>query len=188
MQTLKYESYTIEIVQDADAGNPREEFDNMGEILYVSNRYTLGDRQATKEEIDKITRDKNELWLPVYAYIHSGTRINTTGFSCPWDSGQCGIIHMSKKAAVHEYGVKYATKSVCAKALKYMCGEIETFDQYLNGDVHGYRVIDEHGEELDSCWGFYGYQYCQDEALESAKWHYEHTYHQAEMFEEVECG
>jgi hypothetical protein len=30
--------------------------------------------------------------------------------------------------------------------------------------VYGYRILDEDGEELDSGWGFYGYEYCELEA------------------------
>ena len=30
------------------------------------------------------------LMLPLYLYDHSGITMNTTGFSCPWDSGQVG--------------------------------------------------------------------------------------------------
>lgn len=32
------------------------------------------------------------LMLPLYLYDHSGITMNTTGFSCPWDSGQVGWI------------------------------------------------------------------------------------------------
>jgi hypothetical protein len=34
----------------------------------------------------------NYVVLPVYIYDHSGITLNTTGFSCPWDSGQVGWI------------------------------------------------------------------------------------------------
>jgi hypothetical protein len=47
-------------------------------------------------------------------------------------------------------------------------GEVETYDQYLRGDVYGYRVFKvENGEEeeLDSCWGFYGEQECMNEGV-----------------------
>ena len=35
---------------------------------------------------------------------------------------------------------------------------------YLRGDVWGYVVEDEDGEELDSLWGCYGWEYVRGEA------------------------
>lgn len=162
---IKYKGCTIKLYQDEDPGNPRED-DNVGEILYTSTRYNLGDRQVEAEEIRAITERQDVVWLPVYAYIHSGTRLNTTGFSCPWDSGQCGIIWCTKKNAVYEWGKKLFTKVAQQKAEKYLRGEIETFNAFLAGDVIGYRTEGpaqfdedgdeiEEGEDIDSCWGFY---------------------------------
>ena len=42
-----------------------------------------------------------------------------------------------------------------------MKGEVETYSQWANGEVYGFRLIkvDEYNkeiEEIDSCWGFYG--------------------------------
>lgn len=42
--------------------------------------------------------------LPLYLYDHSGTIMNTTGFSCPWDSGQVGWIFCSHKRMKEETG------------------------------------------------------------------------------------
>ena len=41
--------------------------------------------------------------------------------------------------------------------------EIETWDTYLRGDVYGFVAEDPEGEQIDSCWGFYG-----DEGIKSA--------------------
>lgn len=56
-------------------------------------------------------------------------------------------------------------------AEKYLKSEVETYDQYLTGDVYGYVIEDKEGEELDSCWGFYGEEYCLEEAKSIADWH-----------------
>jgi hypothetical protein len=37
-----------------------------------------------------------------------------------------------------------------------LIGEVKTYDDYLTGNVYGYKVIDEQGNEEDSCWGYYG--------------------------------
>lgn len=35
-------------------------------------------------------------------------------------------------------------------------GSIQLFEDWAFGNVYGYQVLDADGEEVDSCWGFYG--------------------------------
>ncbi len=42
--------------------------------------------------------------------------------------------------------------------------ELAAWNQYLQGDVYGVVVTDPRGEEIDSCWGFYGFDYAMEEA------------------------
>jgi hypothetical protein len=43
-------------------------------------------------------------------------------------------------------------------------GEVETYDQYLRGDVYGYVIETKAGVDRDSLWGMFGYDYCLEEA------------------------
>jgi hypothetical protein len=72
-----------------------------------------------------------------------------------FDSGQIGFIFVSKEKARKEYGK--LTKAALVKVEKYLAGEVEVYDQYLSGDVYWFKKVDENGEVLDSCGGFYGY-------------------------------
>ena len=65
------------------------------------------------------------LMLPLYLYDHSGITMNTTGFSCPWDSGQVGWIYASKEDALREFGGKTFTAATRKKAEDRMRGEVE---------------------------------------------------------------
>ena len=94
--------------------------------------------------------------LPLYLYDHSGITISTSPFSCHWDSGQIGFVFVSKEKLKKEYGVKRITNEVIERATKILLAEVKTYDQYLTGEVYGYKVIDEKGNEEDSCWGYYG--------------------------------
>jgi hypothetical protein len=113
--------------------------------------------------------NQHYITLPLYLYDHSGITMRTSSFSCPWDSGQVGIIYISKKDAVKEWGRKYFTKQVRERAEKYLEGEVETYDQYLTGDVYGYIVEHEESGEEESCWGFFGTEYCIEEAKSVAE-------------------
>jgi hypothetical protein len=155
-------NYTI--VRDDNAFSPREN-DNLGTIAYVSSRYELGDHHSSNDELDDVINNKNNIVLPVYAYIHGGIALNTTGFSCPWDSGQSGCIYVSKDKVREWFNVKRISPKLFNKVLKALVAEVEEYNMYLNGDVYGYIIKDNDGNEVDSCWGFIG----EDSAKEAAE-------------------
>jgi len=177
----------VRIEQETDPQSPGE-WDNVGKIAYSSSRYTLGTENVTKERLDEIRdgiRDGSLIGMPVFAYVHSGATIKaaeTNPFHCPWDSGQSGFVYCTVAKGIEEFGtkrdqlnmkegkVRKGTAAMRAKTLKCLIGEVETFDQYLQGDVYGY-IIEVDGKEKDSCWGFYGLEYAKREATSAAQ-HY----------------
>jgi hypothetical protein len=173
VETENIDKYQIDIIQDSDPESPRE-WDNLGKMVCFHSSYNLGDKHDYNhnnyngwDEMEKdIIRNENVgVILPLYLYDHSGITMNTTGFSCRWDSGQVGFIFISKEKIREEFGHKYVTQKVRDRVEKLLVGEVQTYDQYLTGDVYGYRITDtETDEELDSCWGFYGQEYCMTEA------------------------
>jgi hypothetical protein len=173
----EYKGYTIKIYCDENAESPRE-WDNIGNMLCFHNRYKLGDEQAlelwseTKEcklkdihnycdswdEIEEILRkDFNAIViLPLYLYDHSGITIKTSPFGCRWDSGQVGFIFVPKDRILKEFNAKRLTKSILFKAEEILNSEIKIYDDYIHGEIYGYKIIDKHGEEIDSHWGYIG--------------------------------
>jgi hypothetical protein len=151
-------------------------------MVCFHGRYDLGDEHNYKsgdyngwDEMEKnIIKNENVgVILPLYLYDHSGITISTSPFSCNWDSGQIGFIFISKEKMLKEYGGKIVTQTLKDKVEGYLKSEVETYDQYLTGDVYGYRVSEvktcseghEHEEELDSCWGYYGQEGCMEEGV-----------------------
>ena len=63
---------------------------------------------------------------------------------------------MSYEDAFKEYGGKKMTPSLRGRVEKTLRQEVKTYDDYLTGNVHGFMVTSPDGEDLDSCWGFYG--------------------------------
>jgi len=165
--------YRIKIIQDENPFSPRED-DNLGTMVCFHSRYNLGDKHDfSREEAREFLKSKEIcVSLPLYLYDHSGITMNTSGFSCRWDSGCVGFTYVTKEQVRKEYGVKRITKEVIEKVTKVLEGEVQTYDQYLRGDVYGYEIYEvttcseghEHENFVDSCWGFYGEEYCMTEA------------------------
>lgn len=91
--------------------------------------------------------------LPLYLYDHSGITMNTTGFSCRWDSGQVGWIYATKDEIRKEYGK--LTEDTIDAARRLLVAEVSEYDSYISGQCYGFRLYED-GKEIDSCWGFLG--------------------------------
>lgn len=173
--------YTVCVYTDHDAENPRQAFDHLGTVVLTTrSRYTFGDEELTPESLQTIASDKRLISLPIYMYEHSGVTINTTGFSCPWDSGQVGVIYVDKSDAITEFGnpsakARRCTPKVRDAALRCLRAEIDELDAYITGSVYGYAVFDPRGVEVESCWGYYGASRdALDAGIGSAKTHAQH--------------
>lgn len=161
-----HKGYEISIEQDENPINPRKENANLGRMLCNHGRYILGDEhKANKEEVLDILegRRKYVVALPLYLYDHSGITMNTTGFSCPWDSGLVGTIFASYDKIRSWYGVKRVTKNLTQKVKDLLRSEVKVYDDYISGNVYGY-VIKKDDEEMDSSWG-----YTYEDVLNEAK-------------------
>lgn len=186
------EKAVLKIIQDNDARCPRVDMDNLGTMVCWHSRYDLGDKHSYNEPrefieelvCDILNVDQEEIEesdmedligmlekeiaiLPLFLYDHSGITMNTTGFTCRWDSGQVGWIYITAEDIINEYG-----SLDIEKAKSYLKAEVETYDMYLRGDIYGY-VLEEKAKcdccenvelnEIDSCWGFYGLEYLEEE-------------------------
>jgi hypothetical protein len=164
--TESKEGFTLEVVNDEDPQNPRTEWDHVGKMICFHGRYTLGDKHdfADPEAFHDSKEFKEAVVkLPLYLLDHSGLSMSTGSFNDPWDSGQVGYIIMSREDAIREWGKKKLTKKVVEAATKCLQAEVTEYNQYLTGDVYGCVVKNQEGEEVESCWGFYGLDYAKEE-------------------------
>lgn len=157
--------FTLEIVQDNDPENPVAEDHFISTLAMFHKRYTLGNQNhgiplMKWEDMESHIWDKKDaaVVLPIYMYDHSGITIRHTPFSCPWDSGQVGFGYITKEQLRATWGWKYITKKRRELAEQELITEIKIYDKYLTGDVWGYVIKDEEGEEIDACWGIFGYE------------------------------
>jgi len=156
VKTIKLQDgSTLEIHNDEDATSPRED-DNLGTMAFFHKRYKLGDKHGfdSPEELREHLAETEALFLPVYMYDHSGISISTKPFSCPWDSGQLGIIFVTKEKVISEYG--NFSDSAQLNALNVLQNEVSIYNEFLQGNCYGFKAFDAQGNEVDSCWGFIG--------------------------------
>jgi len=154
----------LKIIQDTDSESPRE-WDNLSKIYCWHGRYSLGDKHDYTQPVDfkkELPKD-NSILLPLYLYDHGGLTISTEPFSCPWDSMRLGYVYVSEEAILKEYGS--VTDETIEQARKVALEEVNTYDQYLRGEVYGFTLEKKHicpdcgnesFEDINSCWGFYG--------------------------------
>ena len=119
---------------------------------------------------------KVAMLVPIYMYEHGGVALSTGSFSDPFDSGLLGFAFITNAKIHAEWGGGHYThtpqgsqwvhgtgiinKKRLEKARACIESEVETYSEYLNGNVWGFRMLDRKGNETDSCWGFYGDEYC----------------------------
>ena len=172
-KTESYKGFQIAIHHDEDSESPRK-WDNFGTMYCFHSRYNLGDRHdLSVEEVKELAESDFNEALPLYLYDHSGLTMSTSPFSCPWDSGQVGGIIATEEEMKKEFGVAKLTKEHREKARQMMMEGVETYDQYLTGDVWGYIIEDEDGMHINSLWGMYGFDYCLAEARKEVDAHIE---------------
>lgn len=112
-----------------------------------------------------LASSENVLVKPLYLYDHSGITISTGSFigralHAEWDSGQVGYIHMTKKQAMDNLGMPtdsgfthLTDENWKERANQYMEADVKEYDNYLTGEVYGYKTF-EGLDEVDSCWGY----------------------------------
>jgi len=135
-------------------------------------------RRADYEEELAEWKDDRKGWkvFPVSAYIHSGVSLSL-GHGSGWDVSNCGAI------LIKDDGEWFDGNLTDERAEEIAEAHVKEWNQYLNGEVYGFMIDGplethqdlcekcghvqreyEEREVLDSCWGFYGLDYCIEEA------------------------
>ena len=161
METFERNGYKVTIEPDEDVESPSEYQDKHAFITATSNRYfevegphgetasTIGENLAEWEKTHHVYKLNALIHSGVYLSIVSDLKEYYMGF----DSGQIGFLLITRDVSEVPHPDKYAE------------GMVETWNQYLSGDVWGYIIEDGEGNEIDSCWGLYGSDYAEKEAF-----------------------
>lgn len=164
-ELIEYKGHTIEIILDEDAESP-DDWENEDKFLIFDHRqFSIQRKGYDPREIFSECWEKgecsyNNYWLfGVEAYIHSGVvlALKDEG-DFPdrrWDVSFAGFILVQK--GIKKWSVRRKQAEKAARSL------IEAWNVYLSGEIYGYNIE----ETGDSCWGFYGKDYCIKEAKET---------------------
>ena len=183
IKEFKKGNKVIKIFQDDSPESPRT-WENVCKMVCFHNRYNLGDKHdynlndyESLEELKNaiVKKEKVAVIAPLYLYDHSGLIIKTGSFQgllpqghAEFDTSMIGFIFVTMETLNKEFGFKRRSKKAIEKAEEWIKIEVETYDQYLSGDIYGFQaieIIESKGtngktyyneENIDSCGGFYG--------------------------------
>ena len=176
---------TAVLTYDEDCQGPGDFM--LGKIYYVKgSRYRLGTVAADAGRMFEVSTGiaSGELvGLPVYAYVHSGTQLSTTPFSCPFDSGPAGFIACSREDAKGWFGKDVPEERV----LEVLRSEVKEFSKYLAGDVYNITIYVD-GKEEETVGGFYGFDYAVEEAKVMAEGFVKHLERTVKVFLKTGAG
>lgn len=159
ISTEEYRGYTIALHIDADARNPRKEFDCAGTLATFGHGRNTIDHLADKyhgfeEFLSEWKRlGKGGVFVPFWYNAHSPSFSVGDDWNDKSDLPTAdGVLFIRRKKIEEEWSKRYPRRKV-ADALK---AELKEFGAWLLGEVYGYVIEDGDSEEVDSRWGFYG--------------------------------
>lgn len=156
------EYYEYEVIRDTCPHTVRIPADD---IDYCAEE--MAGSFSEQEKLDMIEATGEIVWLLISIYDHSGISIWLGGIDghvdARWDCSTIGFAYVEKCTAEKEgalragkNGLYNGHKSWQEWAYDVMESEMETYEQYVTGEVFGYMVEGGDGYCDDSCWGFYG--------------------------------
>lgn len=183
------------VVPDPDPYHPFADATPAGHLLTAHRRYDFGGERwqvwlpydaGRNPEMytgwgdieSRLARRYNAEVLPVYLYDHSVQYLSTQSFlgravHAEWDSGQVGVIFMTRDDIAREFGTKRVEKLHRHRARKLMEAEVATLSEYVSGEVYGIVIerqdADGDWEQVDSLWGIYGAEEARSEAEAMAR-------------------
>lgn len=164
-----------ELIHDEDCECPLDKNDPVKITYWHRARTILGIESVDEERMEELNRLRKAgtiIAVPVWAYVHSDVTLKaaeTNPFTCPWDSGQSGIVYIDKHKALVEYQWKRMSPHRLDTVRQRLKATVDEFSKWLQGDCWGYRILDDDGTEVASCWGFIGREYAEEQAKEEMK-------------------
>lgn len=166
LNSFDVESLTVNIHQD-DTRMDFEEAVGESDIKLCSFNPRSNLKQQnefdTPEDVVEFCLENDYVALMLHRYEHgqvmftAGTVGDKPGYpyNDQWDAGIDGFILIPNEGYEQP-------------AIEVANSYLSTVSDWCNGSIYGYTIEDDDGEELDSCWGFIGYDHVEQSATEAA--------------------
>jgi len=185
VETFDVDNLSVEIHYDDSCQDFEEEFDNDEDSSVIictwerSSTVSKHNPFVEPEDAAAFAKKHKRVLYDLWKYEHGNVayRAGETGdrpgypFTCQFDSGQVGYV-LVKEEAKEWAGMEL---------LEFANNHLEYFSDWCNGNVYGYIIRDADGEELDSCWGFIGFENVKDSATGQANSLSDHLPRQLEL-------
>lgn len=176
-ETMRVDNLIITLRPDTDPENPRRGMDNAGHIVLFGNYsgYGSGDPHEWRDILHFCE------WWQAMSVIggvmrllsHVGDGRVEVGI---WMDADEALRQRGNAIHPRFIGAAYMTVEDMRRegihspeaAEELLRVEVDTFSCWRAGDCWGFVITDEHGTELDSCWGYYGLDDCKQQARERA--------------------
>lgn len=167
-ETFKVNGLTVTIEPEFEPQSPQSDGDT-GLFIVANHRQFYvpepGEKRIPESAKEVVDKYKKTHWVfPLEAYIHSGVRLALGGEGNfpdrQWDVSQLGFVFAAK-----------SDWRLSKSARKVALGLIETWNQYLSGDVWYWEILDEDGTVVESCGGCFGEEDARKMAIDCAKHH-----------------
>ncbi len=154
-ETINYKGFEIKVIQDDDAQSPDDWGNDDAFVVYDHRRFFVERKGFNPDEIFEALQQQKKIFdgywfFPLYAYIHSGVALSlgrdSYPFTCNWDTSFKGFVLVKKEKGTWKRD----------KARTRAESIISGWNEYLSGNVWGFNIEDKDGENIDSCFGFYG--------------------------------
>ena len=149
IETKRIGKYKIDVVQDEDANSPDFWGNDDVFVVYDHRQFDVRRKGFEPRDIFDHTSSRNKMFYDghyvfvLYAYIHSGVALSVGDHNFPdarWDVSSTGFVLVQRQK-------NWTWKR--SEALKVAKAVTEEWNQYLRGDVYGYKVSDMTGVEDD---------------------------------------
>ena len=146
-QTINYKGCRIRVVQDELSESPNEWGNTEIFLVYDHRQFMVKRDEFNPEDIHAYISGEDysigylyeDYYIfPVEAYIHSGIILSLyeTNPTCRFDSSVTGFVLVKTKIESMA-GIEFITESMAKERAEAL---LETWNQYLSGEVYGYIV------------------------------------------------
>lgn len=155
-----YKHVNIEIEYDDTAPDPYKEFDMLGEVAAYDRRSAYPDTEGMGKS--------HYMYAPQNVTLEKYLRTKADAVITV-DFMGIGLAYVTRQQIIAEYGAY--TPATSRKAKKVLTAQAEEYRLWADGETYGYIITNNDGDRLDSCYGFYGRDYCEQEARAAADYH-----------------